>query len=297
MHPKSEIGENTIYCDDCLNILPLIPDQSVDAIITDPPYPEIDRPYGRITEQQWWDLMMGVCRESRRILKPSGSAVFILQPNSRVVGSMRGWLWKFMAWACDEWNMVQDFWWWNHAAMPTIHCNRDRGLARPSVKACVWIGSEDCYRRQEEVLWTQSDANKAIDRSNRALRNRPSGVHVRYGRCASVADERGGVTPFNLLPIASADSSGSSGAKGHGAGTPLDVADWWTRYICPPGGLCLDPFCGAGTMPVAAIRTDRRWIGIEQHAAYVEIARQRIKEEEDKIAARDYMPLFAGLTP
>ena len=87
----------TIHCGNCLDILPTIPAQSVDAVITDPPYPEISRDYGRMTEAQWWDMMMGVCAEVRRVLKPTGSAVFILQPNSRKVGSMRGWLWEFMA--------------------------------------------------------------------------------------------------------------------------------------------------------------------------------------------------------
>ncbi len=62
-----------------------MPAGSVDAVITDPPYPEISRAYGRMTEAEWWDMMMVVCTETRRILKPTGSAVFILQPNSRKV--------------------------------------------------------------------------------------------------------------------------------------------------------------------------------------------------------------------
>ena len=34
---------------DCLEVLKTLPDASFDAIITDPPYPEIDRDYGRLT--------------------------------------------------------------------------------------------------------------------------------------------------------------------------------------------------------------------------------------------------------
>ena len=129
-----------LYRGDCLDVLAKLPAGSVDAVVTDPPYPGIDRPYGRWSEAEWWGLMMGVCRETRRILKPHGSAVFILQPNSVHVGSMRGWLWRFMAWACDDWNMVQDAWWWNHSTPPTVHCQRSRGLMRGSLKACVWCG-------------------------------------------------------------------------------------------------------------------------------------------------------------
>ncbi|MDI9585869.1 MAG: DNA methyltransferase, partial [Acidobacteriota bacterium] len=100
---------NVVHCGDCLDLLKQIPDQSIDAVITDPPYAEVKRDYGRWTESEWWALIVeGVVPEVRRILKPTGSAVFIIQPNSRKVGSMRGWVFEFMAWVCREWNMVQD---------------------------------------------------------------------------------------------------------------------------------------------------------------------------------------------
>ena len=185
-----------LFLGDCLEHMAEIEDGSVDAIISDPPYPEINRPYGRMTEKEWDVMMRGVVAHSRRILKPTGSAVFILQPNSEKIGRMRPWLWEFMAWTCREWNQVQDVWWWNTTTAPTMHCSRKFGLARPSVKACVWLGNPGCYRNQDLVLWTQSDANKAIEREDRALQYRPSGLSMRRGRCASVADERGGVTPL-----------------------------------------------------------------------------------------------------
>ena len=82
---------------------------------------------------------------------------------------------------------------------------------------------------------------------------------------AAAADERGGrVTPFNMIPIANADSSRSAGSEGHGAGTPYPLAAWWIRYICPPGGVVLDPFGGAGTMAEAARDQGRRCILFEQ---------------------------------
>lgn len=267
----------TLHLGDCVDWLRTLPDGSVDAVITDPPYPEIDRPYGRLTEAEWWALIVeGVVPEVRRILKPTGSAVFILQPNSRKVGSMRGWLFRFQAWACDHWNMVQDAWWWNFTAPPTVHTHRTKGLMRPSLKAAVWLGAPDCYRNQDAVLWTQSEANKMEDREDRALLVHPSGQSVRRGRCAAVADERGGVTPFNVLPVSNADSQSSAGANGHGAGTPYAVADWWTRYICPPGGLVCDPFTGSGTMALAAIERGCSFVGAEKMPEYYDIALRRI---------------------
>ncbi len=113
-----------VHHNDCLDFLPTVPADSIDAVICDPPYPEIDRPYGRTTEEAWADMMWALIPEVRRVLKPRGSAVFILQPSFRKLGSMRGWLWEFMARVVREWNMVQDVWWWNPCTMPGAGCRR-----------------------------------------------------------------------------------------------------------------------------------------------------------------------------
>ena len=67
-----------LYCADCVTKLPEIETASVDAVITDPPYPEIKRDYGKWTVDEWWAMMRPVVAETRRILKPTGSAVFVL---------------------------------------------------------------------------------------------------------------------------------------------------------------------------------------------------------------------------
>lgn len=261
---------------DALTWLRSLPDRSVDAVVTDPPYPEIDRRYGRLSEAAWHELMRGVVLEVRRALAPCGSAVFVLQPNSERVGRMRPWLWEFMAWTAREWGMIQDAWWWNHAAVPTVHCRRENGLMRPSVKACVWLGPYDAYRCQDAVLWSPSETAQNVDREDRALRRFPGGQHVRRGRACGVADERGGVTPFNLLPIANTDSRTSSGATGHGAGTPRTLCDWWVRYICPPGGVVADPFAGHGTVGVAALASGRRFVGTDSDPAAAAACSERL---------------------
>ena len=101
------------------------------------------------------------------------------------------------------------------------------------------------------------------------------------------AIRRGGTAPFNLIPLSNARGHTSAGAHGHGAGTPIALARWWVRYICPPGGTVLDPFGGSGTTAVAALTEGRSCVLVEKEAAYVEIARRRIAEAE---AAA---PLFA----
>ena len=265
---------------DCRPWLRALPDRSVDAVITDPPYAEIDRDYGRLSEAAWSDLMRAVVIEVRRVLRPHGSAVFILQPNSERVGRMRPWLWEFMVWTAREWNMVQDAWWWNTAAPPTVHVHRTHGLMRPSVKACVWLGEPDCYRDQDAVLWTETQSNVAARAAQRmALQTSPSGMSVRPARAAAVALERRGVTPYNLLPIANTNSASSGGAEGHGAATPYALCAWWARYLTKPGDLILDPFAGSGTVGLAALRLGRRFAGCELSPEYTALARRRLEDD------------------
>jgi DNA modification methylase len=53
------------------------------------------------------------------------------------------------------------------------------------------------------------------------------------------------------------------------------------RYLCklvtPPAGTVLDPFCGSGSTGKGAVLEGFRFIGIEQDAEYIEIARRRIE--------------------
>lgn len=288
------MSDVTLYHGDCLEVMRGMPDASVDAVVTDPPYPEIDREYGRWTEAEWFAMMRGVVPECMRLLKPSGSAVFVLQPNSERLGRMRLWLWEFMLWVGREWGIVQDVWWWNVAAMPQSHAIQGR-LTRPSVKACVWIGPPDCWRDQDAVLWRECDDMKARRASDRSMglarRVNPSG----HGYSPSIytsAAGRGGTTPFNVLPIPN-NSTDSAGAHGHGAGTPLGLCCWWARYICPPGGIILDPFMGSGTCGLAALRELRRFVGVERHAPYFAVAKKRLDAE---LALKDgRVGMFADL--
>jgi hypothetical protein len=279
----------TLIQGDCLEVLRDLPDASVDAVITDPPYPCIKRSYGTWTEAEWWEMMLALVPDVRRVLKPTGSAVFVLQPNSKKLGSMRSWLWEFMVWICREWNMIQDAWWWNHAAMPEAHAIQGR-LMRPSLKACVWCGSPDCYRDQESVLWSEAQANAVIEKCARARGDgrctSPSGHGVSKQTVRGAARRRGGVTPFNVFPTNHGQGASKSVAAsyGHGAGTPITLCRWWVRYICPSGGIVLDPFSGSGTVGVAAIKEGRNYIGIEINPAYCAIARGRLAEAEgDKV--------------
>jgi DNA modification methylase len=267
----------TIEPGDCRELMKNLSDQSIDAVICDPPYPGIKRDYGTWTVPQWRDLMADVVRESRRVLKPSGSAVFILQPNYRKLGSMNLWLWEWMVDTAREWNLIQNVYWYKPDALPLAGCKREVGLLRSSVKYCCWFGPPDCYRDQSAVLVEpcKVSAKRLADDS---LTYSPSGRTMRDARSYGASLERGGATPFNLLTMS--HSGDNSGKWGHGAGTPVKLAEWWVRYITPPGGTVLDPFAGVASIGVAAKNLNRNYIGYEALDEYVTSGRKRLAGEK-----------------
>lgn len=255
---------------DCRTALAGIATASIDSVVTDPPYAEVDRSYGRLSEPDWESLMWAVIPEIRRVLKPSGSALFILQGNSERVGKMRAWLYRFKLRVCEEWGIVQDAYWFNPQAMPTIHCKAMYGLMRPSVKDCVWAGTEDCYRNQGAVMAEPAESTKKDKRvTDTSLKYSDSSHHVRHSNSIGTCLEKG-ATPFNLQVF------GRGGGNGHGAATPLELCKWWVRYLTPPDGVVLDPFAGSGTTLVAAVEQGFRSVGIEQDAAFVATTKRRV---------------------
>jgi DNA modification methylase len=57
---------------------------------------------------------------------------------------------------------------------------------------------------------------------------------------------------------------------------PLELMRWLVRLVTPPGGLVLDPFCGSGSTGAAAVLEGRQFLGIEREGEYVDIACARL---------------------
>lgn len=74
-----------------------------------------------------------------------------------------------------------------------------------------------------------------------------------------------------------AGSGRTSGNKNfHPTVKPIELMQWLVRLVTPINGVVLDPFLGSGTTGIAALRENRRFIGIEMSAEYMEIAKARI---------------------
>jgi site-specific DNA-methyltransferase (adenine-specific) len=96
---------------------------------------------------------------------------------------------------------------------------------------------------------------------------------MREGRACGTASDRGGSTPFNVLPARSVGNG-----TGHGASTPETVVGWWLRYICPPNGVVLDTFAGSGTVALAAEKQAKASINVERMPKYFDVACRRLED-------------------
>jgi len=61
--------------------------------------------------------------------------------------------------------------------------------------------------------------------------------------------------------------------------------EYLIKLVSKEGATVLDPFMGSGTTGIAAIKLNRKFIGIEKELEYVKIAKARIKpfEEQEKL--------------
>ena len=91
-------------------------------------------------------------------------------------------------------------------------------------------------------------------------------------------NDTGGASRFFYCAKASRRERGEGNT--HNTVKPLSLMRWLVRMVTPPGGVILDPFLGSGTTGVAAAREGFSFVGIEQDAEYVEIARARIEHVE-----------------
>lgn len=92
--------------------------------------------------------------------------------------------------------------------------------------------------------------------------------------------DSGGASRFFFCAKASKKDRGEGNT--HNTVKPMSLMQWLCRLVTPPGGLILDPFMGSASTGVAALREGFRFLGIEENAEYLAIARARLRREREE---------------
>ena len=256
---------------DCLEVLKEIQDESIDLIVTSPPYADQRiKTYGGIKPGDYVPWFISVAGELKRVLRPTGT--FILNIKEKATGGerhtyvlelilemrKRGWLW------------TEEFIWHKKNCYPGKWPNR----FRDAWERCLQFNKEKKFAMyQESVMVPMGDWAKSRlkNLSSTDKRRDNSKVGSGFGKNVSNWIGRDKAYPTNVLHFASECSN-----KNHSAAFPKELPAWFIKLFTKEGDWVLDPFVGSGTSCVVAKELRRNSIGIEAKEEYYELAKANV---------------------
>ena len=271
-HHSTPTGRS--YALDCLEVLGALPDESVDLVVTSPPY-ERQPKYGNGEryERDWFSgFFLDVTAEILRTLRPSGQ--FVLNFRSRKNGVERSTLqYELVAWLREQgFLFVEDHIW----VKPSPPPGRFKRALKDAVEYCFrFAKSEEFELYPKQCLtparWDAKDRERRRRLAHNHERvNAPSG----HGRNRVQAGPDW-VAPSNALVV---EPEFSPNPAKHPARFPPAIPEFFIKLCTRPGDVVLDPFAGTCTTAVVAEALDRRWIVAELDATYCEVLPDRLAD-------------------
>jgi len=270
---KTKIRADVIL-GDCLDVLKDIPENSVNLIITSPPYADQRKStYGGIHPDKYVEWFLPITRELFRVLKPTGT--FVLNIKEKVSnGERHTYVMELvMAMKKQGWLWTEEFIWHKKNCFPGKWPNRFRDAWE---RLLQFNKEKDFNMYQDEVRVPMGDWAKTRlkNLSKTDMRRDNSKVGSGFGKNVSKWVGRDLAYPTNVLVMATESSN-----KSHSAVFPKELPSWFIKLFTRPGDTVLDPFSGSGTTLVAAFQLDRNSIGIEIQKDYYELAIKNIQEQ------------------
>lgn len=263
---RSKIS-NTLHHGDCLEVLPQLPDASVNLIVTSPPYADSRKgSYGGIAPDHYVEWFLPIAAELQRILTDDGS--FVLNIKERVVGGERHpyVLELILALKRQGWLWTEEYLWHKKNCAPGKWPNR----FRDAWERCLQFTKQKKFKmRQEAVMvptgeWAKTRLKK-LNANDRRRFNSQAGSG--FGKNIANWVGRDLAYPTNVLHLAT-----ECGNKNHSAAFPKELPAWFIKLFTDEDDLVLDPFMGSGTTCVAAYELNRDYIGIEKKDEYFALA-------------------------
>jgi DNA modification methylase len=288
---RTELG--AAYAADAVTVLKALPDESVNAVITSPPYAlHFKKEYGNVDKQSYVQWMLPFAREIKRVLKKDGS--FILNiGGSYDAGSPTRSLYHFklLIALVDEigFYLAQECFWHNPAKLPspTEWVNVRRFRIKDSVEYVWWLAPTAWpHADNRQVLVPYSKDMKRLIAKGYKAKMRPSGHNI----TSKFQNDRGGAIPQNVLVRGNNESNSEYisackelGIKVHPARFPKALPEFFIRFLTKPGDLVLDPFAGSNTTGRIAEDLDRRWIAVDIEESYVRASAIRFGHDPKKL--------------
>lgn len=241
-----------LYQGDCLEVMKDIEDKSIDMILC-------DLPYG-ITARNKWDIVIPfdkLWEHYNRIIKDNGAIVLfgsgmftssLMQSNSK--------MWRY--------NLI-----W-HKTTPTGFLNANRMPLRAHEDIVVFYKSLPTYNPQKT-----NGHERKVSKAEHKRNSKKTEDYGEHGLTTYDSTER---YPTSILTFATDKQKEAL----HPTQKPVELLEWLIKTYTNEGEVILDNCMGSGSTGVAAINTNRSFIGIELDEGYFEIAENRIEEAVNK---------------
>ena len=274
---KTEYGE--IYNIDSLELLRNTPDNSVNLIMTSPPFGLVrKKEYGNVDADEYIDWFRPFAEQFFRVLADNGSLVIDIGGAWNKGKPTRSlYHFKLVIMLCEEYgfNLAQDYYWWNPSKLPTpaewVNIRRIR--VKDAVNTVWWL-SKTPYPKasNKRVLQPYSQSMEDLLKNGYVAKKRPSGhdISEKFG------NDNGGSIPPNLLAIPNTESNGAyqrycrdNGLVVHPARFPSELPEYFIRMLTDEGDLVIDPFGGSCVTGEVCERLKRKWICCELIEEYI----------------------------
>ncbi|WP_245942259.1 DNA-methyltransferase [Sphingomonas gilva] len=319
LEPAYATKSGSAFCGDSRELLKCLPDESLDLVMTSPPFAlQRQKAYGNRDQAEYLDWLMDFASLVYVKLKPTGSFVMdVGGAYQKGVPARSLYHLRLPLRFCDEvgFFLAEDFYWYNPAKLPSPieWVNKRKIRTKDSVNNLWWFSKTE---------WPKADVRKVLvpysDRMMKLIEDpekfytpkvRPSGHDIGAG----FGKDNGGAIPSNLLQIPNTESNGGYvagcklvGADRHPARFPAKLPEFFIRFLTDPGDTVLDIFAGSNTTGAVAEVEGRHWLAFEERLDYLAAsvfrflpkttAADRMRDAHDRVAAgetvdlREYLP-------
>ncbi len=252
------LAVNTVSEGDCFDLIPKLPERSINLVVTSPPYAEQRKGrYPGVPEGRYDEFTVGWMARLWDKLADDGSVLIVLDPHVKD-GVVADYVLRTQL-ALREfgWKQYRPLMWHKPDGPPFGH----KWWPRHCYEHILWFGKTAKPFCDPLRCGTPSDR---VPSRGRSWAERPNEVGKGIARVSDVI----------AVPVALND-------KGidHPARFPVPLAERLIQTFCPEQGTVLDPFCGSGSSLIAAKRLGRSYYGFDLVAGYCHLARQRLAGE------------------
>jgi len=264
---------NTILYGDCLNLLKDIEDNSVDLIITSPPYAERrKKTYGGIPESQYVTWFSTIATELKRVLKPTGSFFLNIKPHTNK-GERSLYVFDLVCSLKRQtgFYFVEEYCWTKNA-FPTGTHGRFKNGFEPVYHFTKKHPREIIFNPLACGTEISEETKKRAFRKNCPTPVNGSGMVVNRDNLKTLEIAR----PSNVINANNVVNQFADKID-HSAVFPEKLIEFFIKSFSNENAVVLDPFGGSGTVGVVCKAEKRNFILMDNVQKNVELMQKRLK--------------------